>query len=583
MKHFIDTEGPALRQAGVCPDVLEKVRSLHTGAWFKVGSLESVIVTKSGGRRGCKFGAVIFNVVYAVALRRVRAKLREAGVLLVVKITGDSAFWAPCAHAEPRAESRGGEEPHDKEIVEATYVDDQAVTLASPSPIRLLRAARLLMAEVITIFTDLGLTINFGPGKTEALVALRGKQALRARRGLEQPDGTLALDIPSTPGSPKLRIVQCYKHLGGIVYDDASVVPEAIARASSALNAFGPIATTVLGARSISARIRMLLAKSLVFSRLMYNVCTWSSVPTRALRELNAVYMRTIRRVAGEMRFSAQCRLTDLEVRKMVNEPSIDCCVAKARLNHLAAVLRAPSSSLRCLLAARGSRGEKLPWVDLVVQDMVALREFYPTKLAELGDPTAQWERWRAFICDHPHAWKTLVKGFVYHASVLDRACADQRHSECLPLHSCTVCADVGKHVAFPSQRALHSHLRAKHGHRNQIKRYIGADARCPACGLVFSTRLRAIAHATAKGRRKGCFESLVSGRFLPIEALAASRLDSVDRAERRAAYRAGLSAPRSRGRPSRKRPIGPPPAPPAKRLRAKTPHEEVWHRPSGF
>lgn len=189
------------------------------------------------------------------------------------------------------------------------------------------------------------------------------------------------------------------------------------------------------------------------------------------------------------MRFSAQCRLTDLEVRKMVNEPSIDCCLAKARLNHLAAVLRAPSPPLRCLLAVRGPRGERLPWVDLVVQDMVALREFYPTKLAELGDPTVQWDRWRSFICGHPQAWKTFVKSFLYHDSVLDRPDARARvqsRSACLPLHSCAVCADDGKHVAFPSQRALASHLRAKHGYRSKVKHYIGAEARCRLAAWCF-------------------------------------------------------------------------------------------------
>ena len=170
LKRFIDTEGPALQQAGVCPHVLQMIRSLHTGAWFKVGSLESVIVTKSGGRQGCKFGAVIFNVVYAVALRRVRDKLREASVLLVIKVTGDSAFWAPSARAEPQAESCGAAEPHDMEIIEATYVDGQAAMLAPPSPIRLLRAARLLMSELAVIFGELGLIINFVPGKTEAHV-----------------------------------------------------------------------------------------------------------------------------------------------------------------------------------------------------------------------------------------------------------------------------------------------------------------------------------------------------------------------------------------------------------------------------
>ena len=204
-----------------------------------------------------------------------------------------------------------------------------------------------------------------------------------------------------------------------------------------------------------SARVSACSLPSPSLSAVSCTTCVPGLLFPRALCELSSVYMRTLRRVAGEMRFSAlQCRLTDLEVRKMVNEQSFDCCLARARLNLLAAVLRAPSPPLRCLLSVRGPRGEQLPWVDLVVQDMVALREFYPTKLAEPGDPTVQWDRWLSFICGHPQAWKTFVKGFLYHDSVLDRPGAGARvqsRSACLPLHSCAVCADDGRHVAFPS------------------------------------------------------------------------------------------------------------------------------------
>jgi len=248
LAHFIETERPALAQAGVSPHVLEMVRSLHTGAWFRVGSLDSVIVSKLGGRQGCKLGSIVFNVVYAVALNRLRTWMREAGVILVVKVNGSSPFWASdAASAPPSLESHGAAADNEHEVVEVTYVDDETVMLASASPGKLLAASRRLMTELCAIFVALGLKVNFAKGKTEALLTLRGKKSRALNEKLRQPDGTRLLRLPNAPGSPALRLVDSYKHLGSTICEDRSLVPEGISRASSALNAFGPIAATVLG------------------------------------------------------------------------------------------------------------------------------------------------------------------------------------------------------------------------------------------------------------------------------------------------------------------------------------------------
>eukprot|EP00973_Karenia_brevis_P073167 10164409-Karenia_brevis.AAC.1 len=135
-------------------------------------------------------------------------------------------------------------------------------------------AVRLLMRTFCDVFASLGLTIDFAAGKTEALMQLRGYKSQHYVAKLRQPDGTDAIMLTDVPGSPKLRIVQQYKHLGGIVCNDGCINPEAIARANSAMEAYAPLAMIVFGARAISADVRISLAHSLVFSRLFYNVCT---------------------------------------------------------------------------------------------------------------------------------------------------------------------------------------------------------------------------------------------------------------------------------------------------------------------
>eukprot|EP00972_Heterocapsa_arctica_P099049 14616813-Heterocapsa_arctica.AAC.1 len=44
---------------------------------------------------------------------------------------------------------------------------------------------------------------------------------------------------------------------------------------------------------------------------------------------------------------------------------------------------------------------------------------------------------------------------------------------------------------AFSSAKALASHMRARHGARSPIKRYVDDSAVCPACGAFFCTRIR--------------------------------------------------------------------------------------------
>ena len=87
---FIDQEGPALQQAGVEPHVQGMIKSLHTEAWFQIGGEEATerVLTKRGGRQGCKHGPPMFNLGYAVALKRIRTQVEEAGLCLELRVRG---------------------------------------------------------------------------------------------------------------------------------------------------------------------------------------------------------------------------------------------------------------------------------------------------------------------------------------------------------------------------------------------------------------------------------------------------------------------------------------------------------------
>ena len=108
--------------------------------------------------------------------------------------------------------------------------------------------------------------------------------------------------------------------------------------------------------------------------------------------------------------------------------------------------------------------------------------------------------------------------------------------------------------------------------------------------GIILVGRLGVPPRRRRPSARTGAAETRGSA-WLPGSAPYISRLDAADQAARRVAYRAGLSAPRSCGLPSRKRALPAaargcmclPPARPAKRLRVKTPDAELGISPADF
>ena len=84
-------------------------------------------------------------------------------------------------------------------------------------------------------------------------------------------------------------------------------------RARSALSVYPPSAKKIFGSYQVGLWLRYCFVKSLALSRLMFDVHTWVMTP-QALGSLSNVYMRVLRRIAGEARFSDACAMEDVDV-----------------------------------------------------------------------------------------------------------------------------------------------------------------------------------------------------------------------------------------------------------------------------
>ena len=197
--------------------------------------------------------------------------------------------------------------------------------------------------------------------------------------------------------------------------------------------------------------------------------------------------------------------------------------------------------------------GKSFLWVRTLFDDMVALRTFHSPKLDELPLPLDSMQAWCTFITAFPAAWKEYIRSYIFFTSsaLITRRIQIFDHQLVAATSSVTPCTlqpgwfrcqlcDSGACRIFHSERALRAHQVAGHGVRCKIRAYIDADGKCPACGLHFHIRIRAIAHA--RRRSSACFSNIHSCKPLSDDRI--SLLDAADAASRKAARKSGHPTP---------------------------------------
>ena len=201
------------------------------------------------------------------------------------------------------------------DIIDTTFVDDECIMLMAPSPASLDKAMDAVLEITSRVFGIMHMLINWLPGKSEALLIYRGKRANIHREQWRQQDGSMSIGVPNS--SQRLTVVQTYKHLGSKTSVRGDCFENTQVRTNSAMKAFSPLATKFFGSDSIERHHRISMMISLILSRLLFHVHI--TVPTiRDMKAFNAVHMRVLRRIIGDMRFSADVVHTDRRVRDIL-------------------------------------------------------------------------------------------------------------------------------------------------------------------------------------------------------------------------------------------------------------------------
>ena len=166
MVQYIEEDGCVLDRWQADPKTVELAQPLHANAWFTTSAEAPAVTTSTGGRQGCKLGALTFNSHYAVALDAISSRLATEGITMRMNVP-NGPFWQNGPSDGLGQPSPANDNAED--ILDAAFLDDESMAITAPTPKLLDRANSILLLTVTSVFNALRLEINWSKFKTECI------------------------------------------------------------------------------------------------------------------------------------------------------------------------------------------------------------------------------------------------------------------------------------------------------------------------------------------------------------------------------------------------------------------------------
>eukprot|EP00438_Fugacium_kawagutii_P015106 Skav214597 [mRNA] locus=scaffold57:529051:531036:+ [translate_table: standard] len=228
------------------------VRSMLSSTWFAIQDGSNVMAPKTGSRPGDPLADVLFSFVMSQILDTAMSRIGTTGHLQHSSLA--DLVMPHCT----------------------TWVDDIAVAVFAPAHQVCDRLATVT-SHLLDAMTEHGMTLNFAPGKTSAVVHFRGLGSQQSRRHLEtmHPQGLPILS--EHHGVHLLPIVPHYKHLGGFITRQGHLLPEIRVRSAQTMANVQPIKKLTQHA-SLDLAHRRHLLQSMGLSILTLHSGTWHNL-----------------------------------------------------------------------------------------------------------------------------------------------------------------------------------------------------------------------------------------------------------------------------------------------------------------
>ena len=489
--------------------------------WFAIPDGDRLQFPTTGCRPGDPLADLYFSSVLAFVLEEIHQRLAQEQVIAEQDDAGNVA----CS---------------------VTWVDDIAFNVTGDAATIVQKTIHLL-AIVIDVTTEFGLTLSYGPSKTTALITFRGSGSAKARQQFEkQYQGKL----PTMSEHRGLQVIETtthYKHLGGYLTTKGSLLQEIKVRGAQAAQKLQAM-TKILKNPVFEIKHKQVLFKSMGLAVMTLHSGSWWGLTEGEYRAWQGAWFQLTgflyqRLPDGEVphcsfqqrSHDAQCpmpmELLMLHKLKLVAQilRDADPFIIEAILNNHAIAqheswLASLNAAVKWLIEQVGPTLITAKMQDLNMPGTWADLQPQAKKLAKLVKKAEKAHMLRVrMFCELQQAdveQRQLLAdmGWVHD---LDMSEQHVHVQEVSGMHDCALCGS-----SFKSAAALAVHQQRRHGERIAVRRVL-ADDRCRACKKRYFTRARALVHLHA-GNTDCWIKLLRNTEPMTIESMEA--LDKRDR-----------------------------------------------------
>eukprot|EP00438_Fugacium_kawagutii_P008432 Skav234478 [mRNA] locus=scaffold1647:327122:330094:- [translate_table: standard] len=480
-------EEPAVHAAHLPWCHARAVTALRSDTWFRVGAQRDVTRTCIGSRPGDSYADVIFSYVFAKVLRSIHRTLVDMEVI----------SWVPESY-EPGI-FKSDESPSLTACLGPTWMDDLCICAHAKDCHALVRKVSLAASVTIDTCRAFGMCPNLSPGKTEAMLDLRGAGSRALKLQHYGPNSSHTLPLICERETTSIHLVGQYRHLGGLLHHQGDNKKEIKRRIAIAHEAFNKHRRLIYQNRDAALPRRIELFQALILSKMVYGMESWCFDDQKTYATFASAVFRLCRRL---LRLRPDEHVTDFEVLCVTGLPDPQELLRRARLRYLGTLHRCGGEATWGLLRADAS------WVAQVYDDVAWLWKQLENATF-LEDPAVHWGKWQELLQFHPGYWKKLIRRALAHAHLqrLNQQKVIAMHQSVLhivedagiwrpslsddppevPPHQTTFYGCVTCEQSCLSKAGQNAHMHKKHGYCESV-RLLFQGTQCPSCLKEYHT-----------------------------------------------------------------------------------------------
>ena len=390
--------------------VLAQTEQCYRTPWFICEGSQQISLPQRSVFPGQPLADVLYDLLMADCMNEVRRRLISEGFALHLPTSDSRNILTVLAPEDP-----DGTSP----LLDIAFADDGTIMIMMPACTIYAAMCRALVV-ISDVFSARGHLLNIGPGKTAALLAIRGPGTKQAKRSIWHEHAGKLQGVSSLLGNVVAPVVRNYIHLGSVLDAAGSMMPEIKHRAQTTTDTLRILRTRVFAPPALCDGTRMTFADSLVMSGRLYNAGTWPALTLGEVRQVEVDIMK-VYRAAAKVRFvEEESCVSNAQVLARLQRPPPEVLLRAARLRLLGSLVHSgPLMAFALLRAHWHATGEGIArdrtWMGMVMQDCEWLRYAAP-RCTDMPSPLDDFAPWQALISRSQPGWKKLI-GQAMHAT----------------------------------------------------------------------------------------------------------------------------------------------------------------------